>query len=288
MKPKLLKVPVQPQHSFSVRFDSLPNFFTEYHFHPEVELVYIHKGTGTQMVGNNLKRFKQGDLTLIGSNLPHLWKCDEVYFKKNSTLKAEATVIHFMPNLFGDAFLNLPENKAIEKLLLKAKAGLTITKQTKTQVVQMMQEMLQCSASRRILLLIELLHLLSATKNYTTINNKEQIIEYSNKANERMNAVLKYLLVNYTTNISLDKIASIANMSTNAFCRYFKKSTQKTLSTFIQELRINHACKLLAETNQSISAICYESGFNNLSNFNRYFKAILGITPQQYKNQYSN
>lgn len=105
MKPKLLKISLQPQQSFSVRHDHVPYFFKELHFHPEVELVHIIRGTGTQFVGNHLHSFKPGDMVMVGSNLPHLWKCDADYFKPKSTLKAESYVIHFLPNVFGDAFI---------------------------------------------------------------------------------------------------------------------------------------------------------------------------------------
>lgn len=279
MKPKLLKVPVQPQQSFSVRFDSLPSFFTEFHFHPEVELVYIHKGTGTQVVGNSLIDFKPGDLTLLGSGLPHLWKCDENLKSK----KAEATVIHFLPSLFGEAFWNLPENNSIKQLLEKAKMGLQFNKKTKQEAIVLLQEILQAPSSKKIILLLQLLHLLANTTSNKTLTTKKTQGDYSTKTNERMNKVMQYVFDNYLQPIQLKKIASIANMTEPAFCRYFKANTKKSFTKFIQELRINHACKLLSETEKSIAIICYESGFNNVSNFNRYFKQQMKLTPLAYR-----
>lgn len=279
MKPKLLKVPVQPQQSFSVRFDSLPSFFTEYHFHPEVELVYIHKGTGTQFVGNSLFDFKQGDLTLLGSGLPHLWKCDDNLSGK----KAEATVIHFLPSLFGDTFWNLPENNSIKQMLEKAKMGLQFNKKTKQEATILLQEIQQASSSKKIILLLQLLYLLANTSRIKTLTTKKTLGDYSTKTNERMNKVMQYVFDNYLQPIQLKRVAAIANMTEPAFCRYFRASTKKSFTKFIQELRINHACKLLSETDKSISAVCYESGFNNVSNFNRYFKLQMKLTPLAYR-----
>jgi len=136
MKPKLLKIALAPEHSFSARYEAVPYFFSEWHFHPEIELVYINDGTGTQFIGDNIQQFNTGDMVLVGSNLPHLWQCDEIYFINNTKLKAASTVIHFMPDMLGEAFFKLPEHRAIDKLLEKARMGLQIHRQTKTLVLE--------------------------------------------------------------------------------------------------------------------------------------------------------
>ncbi|MEO8770109.1 MAG: AraC family transcriptional regulator [Ferruginibacter sp.] len=286
MKPKLLKVALKPQHSFSVRHDAVPHFFKELHFHPEIELVHIHKGSGTQFLGNHIQHFKPGDMIMVGSDIPHLWKCDDAYFKEGSKLKAEATVVHFLPEAFGSDFFLLPENTALYKLFTKAKQGLTIHQKTKDEVSNLLAELLKSDGSKKIILLLEILSLLAESKHIKTINNKDALLIQTEKKTHRMNQILQYLLNNFQNNIILKDISGVANLSPNAFCRYFKLRTNKPYTSFLMEMRINHACKLLAETQKPVSDICYESGFNNFSNFNRYFKQLTQYTPLQYRNNY--
>ncbi len=283
MKPKLLKISVTSENSFNTRFDSIPFFYAEWHHHPEIELIYIIKGTGTQFIGNDIDHFNGGDMILVGSNLPHLWKCDEQYFEKDSQLKAESYVMHFLPNVFGEHFMRLPENRLILELLEKAKQGIRVSGDTQQQIIGYMQRLLQAKASERLILLLQILHTLSLSKELELIaaNNMER--PPSDKEGERMNNVFHYLIDNFSKPISLDDIADKANLSPNAFCRFFKARTKKTFSQFLLEMRINHACKLLADTEKSIGNICFDCGFNNSSHFNRYFKQLNGITPLEYR-----
>jgi len=288
MKPKLLKIYVNPAHSFSSRNELVPFFYKEWHYHPEIELVYIAKGTGTQFIGNDIDHFNSGDMVLVGSNLPHLWKCDETYFKKDSQLRAESNVLHFLPDIFGEKFMHLPENKLIHDLLEKAKHGIKISGNTKDIVFGYLQSLQIAKDGERLLLLLQILYTLSTSKDLKliTINNMQQ--PSSAKEGERMNAVFQYLVANFDKNITLEDISAQANLSPNAFCRFFKVRTKKTFSQFLMEMRLSHACKLLSETERSISLIYGECGFNNSSHFNRYFKQINGITPLEYRKKHWN
>lgn len=286
MKPQLLKISLQPRESFTIRHDKVAYFYNQLHFHPEIELVHIIKGTGMQFVGNHIHSFKPNDMIMVGSNLPHLWKSDQEYFKNQHNLKSESCVIHFLPNAFGDIFFTLPENNQINKILALSKHGLIIKGSTKTKVALLIQQLKKAIGPEKIILLIQILSTLSSSKDIVKLNKTISENIQTGKETERMNAVLQFLLNNFSETILLNQVAKIANMSTNAFCRYFKTNTKKTFSTFLLELRINHACKLLAESNKSVATICYESGFNNLSNFNRYFKSNTFLTPLQYRNKY--
>ncbi|MFM2359670.1 MAG: hypothetical protein RLY16_1663 [Bacteroidota bacterium] len=286
MKPKLLKVSLQPRQSFSVRHDVVPYFYKELHFHPEMELVYIQKGSGTQFIGNHIQSFKAGDMILVGQDIPHLWKCDEQYCKGNPKLKAEATVIHFLPCALGDQFFDLPENQNLQKLFVKAKQGISIHRKTKNQIAVLLQKLLESTGTQKIILFLEILHLLSESNDLQLINKKKMPLLPADKDPDRMNDVVQHILAHFNEDISLKEIASIANLTPNSFCRYFKIRANKTYSTFLTEVRINHACKQLSETEKPVSEICYESGFNNFSNFNRYFKQIVGFTPNQYRKKY--
>lgn len=283
MKPHLLKVPIKSEFSFSIRHDRIPYFYNHWHYHPEVELIHIHNGTGTQFMGDNIGYFKSGDMILVGANLAHLWKCDEPYFDKNSTLIAEATVIHFVPEVLGEGFFKLPENELLFSILEKAKQGIVISGKTKLLVSELMKKLLDATGPQRIIYLLTILSEVAVSKEIQLLSSKNF---YTNKEEtNKLDTIYQYVLSHFREKISLDEIAALANLSTKAFCRYFKTRTRRTFSGFLMEVRIGYACKLLSEKDISISDVCFESGFNNVSNFNRYFKLLKLKTPLQYKKE---
>lgn len=283
MKPHLLKIPLNPEHSFNVRYDIVSHFYKMWHFHHEVELVYIVKGSGLQFTGDHIQPFKPGDLIMFGSQLPHLWRSDEIYLQPDASEKLEAIVMHFSPDCFGDGFFSLAENKQVLKLLENAKKGIRINGKSKEKVAEWMHELLSCEGIKRIILLLQILEQLSLSQDLEIVNQQNNIEFNSATEMDRLNNVYQYLLDNYTREIELKEIAEVANITPHAFCRYFKARTRKTFSGFLIELRINHAAKLLVETNKSVSDICFESGFNNFSHFNKSFKGIIGRTPLQHR-----
>ncbi|MFD1631338.1 AraC family transcriptional regulator [Pseudopedobacter beijingensis] len=286
MKPHLLKIPLNPEHSFNVRYDVVSHFYKMWHFHHEVELVYIIKGTGLQFIGDNIHHFKPGDLIMFGSYLPHLWRSDDIYLKPDATEKLEAIVLHFSPDCFGEQFFNIPENKDLDKLLENAKKAIRIHGQIKEHVAELMFRLLETEGSERIILLLQALKAISLSDEIELVNKQNTTLQSLNEA-DRLNNVYQYLLDNYTRNIGLNEIAEIAHITPHAFCRYFKSRTKKTFFGFLIELRVNHASQLLISSNRSVSDICYESGFNNFSHFNKSFKNITGRTPLQHRKMYS-
>jgi AraC-like DNA-binding protein len=286
MKPHLLKIPKADEHSFSVRYDIVSFFYNQWHYHPELELVYIIEASGRQFIGDSIHHFKNNDLILIGANLPHLWRCDEKFLVKNSTLKVEAIIIHFLPDCFGQDFFKLPENKAILRLFQKAQAGVRIKNKSREIVCDLMRRLVKASNSERIILLMQILQTIAHSRQTKTICSEGLNFQYSLAEAERLNTIYQYILNNFTREISLDQIAKIAHLTPNGFCRYFKARIKKTFSRFLIEVRIGHACKLLAETNKAVADICYDSGFNNFSNFNRHFKSVAGRTPLNHRKYY--
>lgn len=281
-----LKINLQPEHSFSARHDVVPYFFSKLHYHPEIELVYIIKGTGKQFIGDSIHYFKSGDMILVGENMPHLWRSDEKFFSKKAAAACEAYVIHFTQDCFGKDFFNLPENKILLTLFKKAKQGLRISGNTKTAIMHLMQQLLAATATKRILLLIEIMDLIANSKHTKTICRQNAYLNFSASDSERINAICQYIMQHYNHKLSLKEIAEVAHLSPNAFCRYFKSRIKKSFSNFLIEIRIGHACKLLAETETSVAEICFECGYNSFSNFNKHFKAITKKTPLQYRSFY--
>ncbi len=288
MQPELLKPLPSPNHSFSVRKDIVPYFYNRWHFHTEIELIHIIQGNGTQFLGDSISKFKFGDLIMVGSNLPHFWKCDEQYFQNNDKVFSIATVAHFKENFWGNDFLNLPENIKIKELFEKAKRGLYIKGSTKEMVIEMMEKMLIASEAERIITLLEILLEIAKNKNFSVISSIGFTPNINANETERINTIYNYSLKKFKEKISIEEISGVANISPNSFCRFFKLHTRKTYNTFLQELRVGYASKLLIENKRSITQICYDSGFNNITNFYKSFKKIMNETPSGYQKKFTS
>jgi len=282
MKPQLLKVPLFPASSFSVRQDVVLYFYNRWHYHPEIELLHIEQGSGTQFVGDSIQRFSAGDVLLVGANLPHYWRCDDEYFEGQG-LQARATVVHFLPNFWGDSFLRLPENLPIARLLDMAGQGLRLTGNLRQQVSETLGQMLAAQGTERIVLLLQILSRIALSGEYESLSSTNYPQPLDEADADRINQIYAYSLAHFQRKISLGEIAEVAHMSPFSFCRYFKSRTRKSYSKFLLELRVRHACKLLVEGKLSVAQVCYESGFNQFSGFNKYFKEFTGRSPVQYR-----
>jgi len=286
MRPQLLKVLKGPGHSFSIRQDLVPHVNNRWHYHKEVELIHFKKGDGTQFIGDNIKRFKAGDVVLVGSNLPHYWRFDDSYFDENPKLTADVRVAHFCEDFWGNGFLDLPENSTLRSILDKAKRGLQITGKMRLKVAETLEELLDAEGPERIILLIRALLAISGCKQLETLASIGFKHDFVEAENDRINDIYDYTLKNFKRPIQLEEIAAVANISPNSFCRYFKSRTRKTYSQFLIEIRVGHACKLLIESGLSIKQLCYESGFNNFTSFHKYFKMITGKSPLIYQKEF--
>ncbi|MDI9365888.1 MAG: AraC family transcriptional regulator [Flavobacterium sp.] len=287
MKPHLLKIHLQPDQSFSVLHVVVAHFYNKWHHHPELELVHIIKGSGRQFIGDHVHHFKSGDMILLGADLPHYWRSEDSYFAPDSQQKCEAIVVHFMPNFLGETFFNLPENKAIVRLLQKAQQAVRIKNNTQKHISQLLEKLVVAKNSERIILLLQILEAIANSKDTKTICSKGLEFHYNPREADRLNAIYQFVLQNFSSEITLKQVAKVAHISPQSFCRYFKSRIKKTFSKFLIEVRIGHACKLLAETNKSIADICYECGYNNFSNFNRHFKNITQKTPLEHRHHYT-
>lgn len=287
MKPLLLKVSADPAHSFSVRHDVQPDINNRWHCHPELELIYFIKGSGTQFIGDSIKQFQPGDMVLVGSNLPHYWRFDDVYFGDGGeTQSADTIVVHFNENFWGDQFLQLPENKLIKVLLERSKRGLQITGKTKEALAGILSTMLKTDGAERIILLLSALNILagSSLSFLTSIGFK---YDHNDSESDRLNNIYEYSMRNFRKKIYLEEIAEVAGVSANSFCRYFKSKTRKTYSQFVIEIKVGYACKLLIENKLNIKQLCYDSGFNNFSTFHKHFKQVTGKSPLMYQKEFT-
>lgn len=287
MKPLFRKVPVRYEHSFSVRHDIMPNFGNVWHYHEELELHYTIRGEGIRFLGDNISTFEPGEIILVGSMLSHAWRCNEQYYQNDPNQSIEAIVVQFLPDCFGKQLLGLPEMYLLPKLYEKAKSGLLIKGETKKQVAALMHECVDSEGMGRIISLLKILQLLAESEEYDTIVKTESAIHHSSKVdNTRLNDVFNFTHANYKKEISLEEVANISHLSVTSFCRYFKMMTKKTYYDFLIEIRISHACRLLVDNKLPTEVICYDCGFNNVSNFYRHFKRVTGMTPLDYKKKY--
>ena len=283
MRPLLFKVPKFSQEAFRVQVDDVPYFYDPLHYHPELQLTVILKSTGTRFIGTNIGRFEPGDMFLIGSDLPHVFRNDKVHYEDNSVLKAQAISILFTQDALGAEFFNLPETQNIKALISKSSRGLSISGKLGLYIKAQMLEITKLSGIEKLTKFLHILDRLSLSEDLQVLSTLEKVSSSRKSDNEKIDNILNYVLQHFARKITLKEVANVADMSEQAFCRFFKKRTRKTFSLFLNEIRIGHACKLLVESRLNVGEICYASGFNNLSNFNRKFKEITRYTPREYK-----
>jgi AraC-like DNA-binding protein len=249
-----------------------------WHYHPEIELIYVNGGAGKRQVGSHISYYTNGDLTLIGSNLPHCGFTDELTGNKNEI------VIQMKPDFLGEHFFEIPEMRNIKDLLQQAKSGITFGGKTKRKIGKKIGKMEDKTPFERLLSIIEILNELElATEDATVLNAEGFRMEMHVQDNERINSIFNYVKDHFKEPIRLEEIAEKVSMTVPSFCRYFKKITHKTFTKFVNDYRLVHACKLLAEKPISISAIAFESGFNNFSHFNKTFKEFTGKNASEYR-----
>ncbi len=282
MKPFKEVINYPADSSFLIKYDDFAHFTFPWHFHDEYEIVYIIKSFGKKFVGDSVEEFGPGDLSLFGSKLPHFYMNDQVFYQNDPNFMVNAIVVQFPPGYFPQTQLLRPEFGSVKKLLNRATVGLSFLSETAVIGGGILREMLRASGMERHLLFVKLIDYLG---NSESLNIAKQ--DYTNSIDDlgepRMAKIYRFTTRNYNRKISLEEVASIAGMNSSAFCRYFKQKTGKTFAQFVNELRINYACKILKHGNQTVVHICDEAGFNNLSNFNRQFKSFIGKSPSEYR-----
>lgn len=275
---------IQPANGQSFLFRKFDRsaFEAPYHFHPEYELTYIIEGTGKRYVGSHMGDFVAGDLVLLGPNLPHCWKLEQ-----GDQSPAGAIVVQFDGAFLGNDFFDKNELQHIKKLFQKSGSGICFKSVTQTAVDKNLQVLNKEKNNFRMLMgLLEILQKLASTNDYVLLDQNMVIAERTLAEQERINPVYAYLVENFRNQVSLDTAAGIANMTTNAFCKYFKKITRKTFMETIIEYRLNYAIQQLVQTDKPISEISFESGFGDVSHFYKTFKQKMHISPLNYRKKF--
>ncbi|WP_124980515.1 helix-turn-helix domain-containing protein [Nonlabens xiamenensis] len=249
-----------------------------WHYHPEIEMVYVDKGKGKRHIGNHMSYYTDSQLILIGSMLPHIGYTDRP--NHGSEL-----LVQFLPDFLGAGWKEVIEYNPIQALFERAKNGLLFSKSVENKWGASIHELNHLQGFDRLHLLIRILHGLSVTDEYELLNAQHFSFEANLQESSRLERVYSYVHQNFQQPISVDEIADLASMTTPAFCRYFKKRTGKTFTQMVNEYRVVHATKLLAETDHPIEQICYDCGFNNFSHFNNVFSRLTGSTAGKYRRE---
>lgn len=284
MIPNFERIESNVNHSFHINHLKVDFFPSLRHYHPEVEILLVEQGTGIRFVGDSAEPFAPGDLVMIGPNVPHEWCSD----KNSKTKQSEAIYILFNPEILGINFWNLPETKIILKIIQQSERGIKLKGETRDEVALLMKTIDTSYGFSRIKILLNILELIAFTNEYQYLASPNIQNPIDDRDTKRLNDVHKYIIDNIHQEISLDKAASIANLSKPAFCRYFKKRANKTFIQFLNEIRIGQACRLLVNENFSVAEICFSCGFVNISYFIKQFKKVTGYTPLGYRKKFAD
>ena len=281
-KPSFEKVDPSFGSSFSFKNfnqDHQNKNHTFWHYHPEIELVYVNGGSGKRQIGSHVSYYQNGDLILIGANLPHCGFTDSL------TNNDRETVIQFSPDFLGKNFWEIPEMRNVRVLLERAKNGIVFHGEDKNLIGEKIEALSSLTNNKRLLGLLDVLNMLENAKDFTLLNAEGFVLDTELEDHNRINVIFNFVKNEFKRNIALEEIADVVSMTVPAFCRYFKKTTGKTFVQFVNEYRLVHAAKLLHEKQISITDVCFESGFNNFSHFNKQFKKFTGKSPSVYRNE---
>lgn len=282
MKPALEHLPKEKDHSFVVKFFDYNYYPTPWHYHPEYEIVMVTESTGKRFIGDHISDFKPGNLAFLGPNIPHTYKNDDKYYEEGSELRAKSIVIHFTEASLGNDFLQLPESLLLNKLFERSLSGLDIFGESYQKISNKLYDIVSLSGLKRWLCLTDILLEIAESKSLSSITRTPHI-GYNDKESKRLCNVFDWITANFEKEIRLSEAAEIAQMNENAFSRFFSLRTRKTFSGFVQELRLQKAAKLLVENDMTITQVCYDCGYNNLSNFNRQFLNHYRMNPLKYR-----
>jgi AraC-like DNA-binding protein len=259
----------------------------DWHYHPDAELLYIKRSTGTWMIGDYVGEFKTGDVILLGPNLPHSLRHEYEYIMEVDNEPGEAIVALFGREMLEESLFALPETRGIKGILSLAERGLLVTGSTRIKVVEIMEKMLDLTPGGKLIRLLYILQLLAESREFEVLASSGFTYESDGIDSARISAIFEYTFNHYKDSITVEEVATLINMGKHSFCRYFKEKTKKTYIEFLIEVRIGIACRLLIEQDMNVAEVCYSSGFNSISHFNHQFRAIKNKSPLDYKRDFT-
>lgn len=251
--------------------------FYFWHFHPEIELVYINASKGLRQVGIHSEEYTDGDLVLIGSGIPHL------NFDYQLIEEYDIIVIHLLSDFLKYEKVSY-ELQPIVDLIRKSKYGLSFSPSIKHRIGQLMFKVAEKEGFAQYLGVLNILNLLSEDDGAYTLHDHPYENQPIWKEQFRLKDLYQHIDENYMNEISLSEAAEICHLSKEAFCRYFKKATKTTFVTFLNRYRIAQAKRMIL-SNEPISRVAYKCGFENLAYFSRVFRKVTGESPTGFRNR---
>lgn len=280
MKPVLMRHVETTTESFKAWKNANPYLHNPWHYHPELEITVIIKGSGVLFVGDKIMNYRENELFLIGSNLPHEWRSD---IKKPMDNYSQSIAVHFMKNFQGVDFDKIPEAFFIKQLLDQSASGIRVGDlKTMEYVKEKLLLLIETKGIERISILFSILNAIASSPKLELLSSHSFVNSIEDGQNHKIIQVYKFMIANFKNQINLEQISAQVNMSSTSFCRFFKKRTNKSFIQYLNEIRVGYSCKLLIEGNYNISEVAYESGFENISHFNKQFKKIKKITPSEF------
>ncbi|MCW8130227.1 MAG: AraC family transcriptional regulator [Planctomycetota bacterium] len=287
MKPLFEKI-VAPGQSFLCKERIDRSFGFNWHFHPEYELTYIVQSQGQRFVGDSIEPYGGGDLILLGEDLPHTWASDPAAPGKAAKAGKHYAIYAQWPVAFlGEDFFEKPELLVVARLLERSSQGLRFTGAALKEVAPRMKKMFEASGFERLMCFLDILGILAHARDVKPLASKGYLPNLRHVDERRIDAVCRWINEQYTRPIGQPEAASRAHLSVSAFSRFFKKSMGKSFTAYVNELRVGLACRMLIESDKNVAEIAYTSGFENLSNFNRRFRALKKQSPGEYRRQFA-
>jgi len=282
MQPRVEHIPARSDQSFICRSYATTHFRFNWHLHPELELTWIVSGRGQRYVGDRVEPFREGDLVLLGPNLPHTWESQPSKHRKSA-----AVVVQFLPDRFGAGFLETPELRRVRRLLDRAASGIAFRGPVARLVGQRLEAMVGLGPLPRLTGLLECLDELSRARTARTLASAAYYSPDRLDDQRRIDKVRAHLHHHAAEPLTLPDVARLVGLTPTSFARFFKRSTGQTFIEHLHEQRVARACRLLVETDAPITDICFRSGFGTLSNFNRTFLRLKGETPRHFRQRFA-
>ena len=283
MKQFLEELKQNPEESFFIGVFQDHIEQTSWHYHQEFELSFITEGSGQRIVGDSVESFHPGDLIFIGPRIPHVWISGELSRAQHSGRTLESVYLLFNQDILPQEITSLPEFKDVNRALQLAERGMRITGDTLNQVSRIMLQLPYQGRMKRLMLFYEILHIIGNSDTFTPLATEGYIKSKFETSNTRVNTIHEFLMNNYRDEINLEGIAELVHLAPASVCRFFKSATGQTIFSYLNNIKVDYACKLLMNTDLNIVDISYDCGFNNLSHFNKQFRQIIGKTPSQYR-----
>jgi AraC-like DNA-binding protein len=282
MKPLFIDTGITDKKLLHIKQVDTPFLDKPFHFHPNCELVLIEEGHGKRVVGDNVSTFHEGDVVLMGPNMPHIWTNDDIFYKGNVKLRSRAVVVYFSPHLL-DPLLDQGATKRLHQLLARSERGLALRGRTREVIRAKLAQLHAVEGLAQLVRFLDILDNLCETSETRYLASARFINTYTERDVDRINGVYQFLMQHFKQDIQLAQVAQIAHMAPTAFSRFFKQRTSKPFSRFLNELRIRHACDLLQNSEKTISQISHESGYHNMTNFNKFFREITRLSPSEFR-----